>query len=309
MNTKIQILSNVNYPIGEVIKSELLESTKVSIAVAFLRKSGIDQISKALDYALTKNNAKVEIIVGLDFKTTDYKALLVLEKIKSEYSGFSYYCFGDKQDNFNELIFHPKIYLFSNEVQKNTKYTSIIGSSNLTAGGLSSNYEVNVVFREIKPIYFSQLVSVYSAIKFTESVFIPSKDYLEKYSNIKNEIDKAGDRIISSKIVKSIEELRREEAQLPGTVLSLKKIIIDIIKEKEGLKPVPLKIIYEEAEKIVVEKKLIFKMDTFRNSIRGELNKHEIKSKHPDSMSLFIRSTDNKGNYSLSEIGYNYRGR
>lgn len=311
MNTKIQILSNTNYPVGEVIKSELLESTKVSIAVAFLRKTGLDQISKALDYALTKNNAKVEIIVGLDFKTTDYKALLALEKMKSEYSGFSYYCFGDKKDNFNELIFHPKIYLFSNNIPNNAKYTSIVGSSNLTGSGLSSNFEVNVVFREIKPIYFSQLESVYSSIKFTESIFIPSKDYLERYGNIKNEIDKVDDKIKSSKIIKSIEELRREEAQLPGTVPSLKKVIIDIIKnrEKEGLKTVPLKIIYEEAEKIVAEKKLIFKMDTFRNSIRGELNKHEVNSKHPDSMSLFIRSSDNKGNYSLSNFGYEYGGR
>lgn len=307
MNTKIQILSNINYPVGEVIKSELLESTKVSIAVAFLRKSGIEQISKALDYALTKNSAQVEIIVGLDFKTTDYKALLALEKMKSEYSSFNYYCFGDKKDNFNELIFHPKIYLFSNK----TKYTSIIGSSNLTGGGLSSNFEVNAVFREIKPIYFSQLESIYNGIKFTESVFIPSKDYLEKYGDVKDKLEKFGEKLDSSKISKSIEELKKEEEQLPGTVPSLKRVLIEIIKKKEeeGMASVPLKLIYEEAEKIVADRKISFKMDTFRNSIRGELNKHEIKSIHPDSMSLFVRSTENKAQYSLSEAGYDYKGR
>jgi len=311
MNTKIQILSNTNYPVGEVIKSELLESTKICIAVAFLRKSGLDQISKALDYALTKNNAKVEIIVGLDFKTTDYNALLALEKMKLEYPGFSYYCFGDKKDNFNELVFHPKIYLFSNELFNNAKYTSIMGSSNLTAGGLSSNFEVNVIFREVKPVYFSQLESIYNGIKFTESIFIPSKEYLEKYGYIKNKIDKFGEKLDSPKISKSIEELKKEEAQLPGTVPSLKKILIEIIKkrEEEGMVSVPLKIIYEEAEKIVNERKISFKMDTFRNSIRGELNKHEIKSTHPDNISLFIRSPDDKAHYSLSESGQRYKGR
>lgn len=308
MSTKIQILANTNYTLAEVIKSELLESTKVSIAVAFLRKSGIEQILKALDYALIKNNAKLEIIMGLDFKTTDYNALLTLEEIRSKYSGFNYYCFGDKRDNFNELIFHPKIYLFSSDLSDNTKYTSIVGSSNLTGGGLSSNFEVNAIFRETKPVYYSQLEAIYNEIKYTDSVFIPSKDYLEKYGVIRKDIDRTGEKIGSS-VKQLIEELKREEARLPGPGPTLKKIIIEIIKKKqtEDLESVPLNIIYEEAERIVKEKNLNFKMDTFRNSVRGELNKHEQNSKHPDNMSLFIRLT--AGHYSLTDKGESYEGR
>jgi len=308
MSTKIQILANTNYAIAEVIKSELLESTKVNIAVAFLRKSGIDQIFKALDYVLTKNNAKVEIIVGLDFKTTDYSALLTLEEIGSKYPGFNYYCFGDKRDNFNDLIFHPKIYLFSNERYVNKKYTSIIGSSNLTGGGLSSNFEVNAVFREIKPVYYSQAEAIYNEIKFTDSVFIPTSDYLAKYASIKKYIDKSGEELDSS-IKRNIEELKREEEKLPGPGPTLKKIIIEIIKNKQktGVESVPLSFIYDEAEKIVNAQKLNFKMDTFRNSIRGELNKHEQNSKHHDNMSLFTRLST--GRYSLTDKGKRYEGR
>lgn len=308
MKTKIQILANTNYALAEVIKSELLESNKVNIAVAFLRKSGIDQIYNAMDYALTKNNANVEIIVGLDFKTTDYNALLTLEELKFKYSGFTYYCFGDKRDHFNELIFHPKIYLFSNERPSNRRYTSIIGSSNLTASGLSSNFEVNAVFRETKPVYYSQLDAIYNEIKFTDSVFIPTKDYLEKYAIVRKDIDSSGEKIESS-VKQLMAELKREEEQLPRAGPTLKKIIIEIIKKKqeEGFKSVPLKIIYDEAEKIVKDKKLIFKMDTFRNSLRGELNKHEQNSKHPDSKSLFIRSST--GHYSLTDRGGTYEGR
>lgn len=305
MATKIQILSNTNYALVEVVKSELLESTKVNVAVAFLRKSGIDQIFKALDYALTKNNAKVEIIVGLDFKTTDYNALLTLEKIKSKYLGFVYYCFGDKRDNYNDLIFHPKIYLFSNNL---SRYTSIVGSSNFTGGGLSSNFEVNAIFREVKPLYYSQLEAIYNEIKLTDTVFIPTKEYLEKYATVKQDIDRYGKKIDSS-LKGVIEDLKREEEKLPGPSPTLKRIIIEIIKkkQKDGLESVPLKIIYEEAEKIVKEKNISFKMDTFRNSIRGELNKHEQYSKHPDNMSLFIRSST--GHYSLTDKGVDYEGR
>jgi HKD family nuclease len=308
MTAKIQILSNTNYAIAEVIKSELLESTKVNIAVAFLKKTGIDHISKALDYALTKNNATVEIIAGLDFKTTDYKALLTLEEIKSKNNRFAYYCFGDKRDNFNDLVFHPKIYLFNNDTPSHKKYTSIVGSSNLTGGGLSSNFEVNAVFREEKPVYYSQLEAIYNEIKFTDSVFIPTKDYLEKYAIVKERIDRFGEKAESS-LKGDINELKKEEENLPGAFPTMKKIIIEIIKEKqkEGLKVVPLKTIYEESEKIVKEKQIPFKMDTFRNSIRGELNKHEQGSKHPDNMSLFIRSSI--GHYSLTDKGVIYNGR
>jgi len=308
MKAKIQILANTNYALAEVIKSELLESTKVNVAVAFLRKSGIVQIFKALDYALTKNNASVEVIVGLDFKTTDYNALLTLEEIKSKYQGFNYYCFGDKRDNFNELIFHPKIYLFGNNLPSSTRYTSIVGSSNLTGGGLLSNFEVNAIFREIQPVYYSQLEAVYNEIKFTDSVFIPTKDYLERYAGVRKDIDEIGEKIEPS-VKQQIEELKIEEEKLPGPGPTIKKILLEIIKrkQKEGLESVPLNILYEEAERVVKGKKLNFKMDTFRNSIRGELNKHEQNSKHPDSMALFIRLST--GHYSLTDRGKSYERR
>jgi len=106
------------------------------------------------------------------------------------------------------------------------------------------------------------------------------------------------------------EVIRREEI-LPGTVPSIKGIIIEVIKQKskEGLAFVPLKTIYEKSERIVEAKNLKYKMDTFRNSIRGELNKHEANSKHPDNMSLFIRSSQRKGYYSLTDKGKRYEGR
>jgi hypothetical protein len=212
MSTKIQIMANTNYAIAEVIKGELLESAKVNIAVAFLRKSGIDQIFKALDCALTKNNAKVEI------------------------------------------------------------------------------------------------EAIYNEIKFTDSVFIPTRDYLGKYASIKKYIDKSGKELDSS-IKQTIEELKKEEEKLPGPGPTLKKIIIEIIKNKQnaGVQSVPLSFIYEESEKIVDEQKLKFKMDTFRNSIRSELNKHEQNSKHPDNMSLFTRLSTR--HYSLTDKGKSYEGR
>ena len=85
MTAKIQILSNTNYPLSDVLKSELIESTHVKIAVAFLRKTGIDEIYKSLDYALRKNNAQIEINMSL-FKRTGRGLYALTEKAK-HYAG------------------------------------------------------------------------------------------------------------------------------------------------------------------------------------------------------------------------------
>ncbi len=61
-------------------------------------------------------------------------------------------------------------------------------------------------------------------------------------------------------------------------------------KKQSRVEFVPLQEFYEELEKLVVEKNLNYKMDTFKNSIRGELNTHEDNSRHPSNIHLFARS-------------------
>jgi len=167
----------------------------------------------------------------------------------------------------------------------------------MTKGGLMTNFEVNTVFKETKPLYFSQLQAIYNSVKFTDSIFIPDEEYLSGYSDIfkafsQNE-EKAKKDLGLQKVIK---EIQRKEEILPGTVPSLKSLIIDIIRKKQnqGEKFVQLQNIYEELEKIVEEKNLNYKMDTFRNTVRGEFNKHENNSNHPDNMHLFIRSSEQK---------------
>ncbi len=70
----------------------------------------------------------------------------------------------------------------------------------------------------------------------------------------------------------------------------------------------PLEIIYKEVENyVLIHEVRKFQEQTFRNTIRGELNKHEHGSKHKDNLDLFVRSS--RGYYSLTEKGENYNGR
>lgn len=304
--SKIQILSNTNFQLEKVVKNELMEADTVRIAVAFLKKTGLDLVKKQLDFALSQKT-NIEFIVGLDFKTTDYKALNELEKIKRENETFKYYCFGDKGDNYNSLIFHPKIYLFNSK----NKYTSVVGSSNFTGGGLSTNFEVNTIFQETNKSYqyFSQLEAIYKEIKFQDSIFIPNNDYLDRYSLTRKEIEKFGKNALESNIIKDeIKILQKQSLDLEGTIPSLKKIIIEFMKSNFN-NEFSIKDIYIYCEEYIIKYNLQYKFQSkdFRATIRGELNKHELNSKHKDNMQLFKRV--NKGIYSLTTDGLIYEKR
>jgi HKD family nuclease len=304
--SKIQILSNTNFQLEKVIKNELIEADTVRIAVAFLKKTGLDLVKKQLNFALSQKT-NIEFIVGLDFKTTDYKALNELEKIKQKNETFKYYCFGDKRDNYNSLIFHPKIYLFNSK----DKYISVVGSSNFTGGGLSTNLEVNTIFQETNKNYkyFSQLEAIYKEIKFQDSIFIPNNSYLNNYSLTRKEIEKFGKKALESNAIKDeIKSLQKQSLDLEGTIPSLKRIIIEFMKSNSK-KEFNTKDIYIFCENYVIKHKLQYKFQSkdFKSTIRGELNKHELSSKHKDNKKLFKRVST--GSYSLSNNGLKYEKR
>ena len=303
----IQILSNLNYPIGNIINQELQNAQSARIAIAFLKYSGIRVIEKSLDQCL-KNNGSVEIIAGLDFKTTDPQSMHYLIKLQKTTPNLKFYCYGDRNVNKNDIVFHPKIYLF----QGKRETTGIVGSTNLTGGGLMTNFEANVIFKETKPLYFSQLEAIYNSVKFTDSVFSPDEEYLIGYSDVYKAFLQNEEKATKDKgVQETVNQIRRREEFLPGTVPSIKSLIIDVIKKEQlkGIEFIQLQTIYEEVERLVIEKNLKYKMDTFRNSIRGELNHHEDDSNSSINMHLFIRSKDKNGFYSLTEKGKNYQGR
>ena len=275
----VQILSNLNYPIGRTINQELEHSLETKISVAFLKQTGVRYIENALQTSLN-NGASFEIIAGLDFKTTDPKAMLYFINLSKENKNVHIYCYGDRDENKTDIVFHPKIYLFRNKKET----SSIIGSSNMTAGGLESNFEVNSVFIEEKPVVYLQAESIYNFIKYTDSLFIPNEEYVYKYADVYKAFEKNGDSAKKDKgIQKIIKEIDSDEKELPGTISSINSMIIDLMKQKmnEGIKTVKLNEVYEYLEKRIQEPIFAgrYKIDTFRNTVRGELNHNEIFSK------------------------------
>lgn len=306
MGASIQISSNLNYPIGKIINQELQNSIDTQIAVAFLKKSGIKAIEDSLLMSLDRG-AKFELIVGLDFKTTDPFAMKYFIDLRKKYKDVNFYCYGDKGKNRNDIVFHPKIYMFRSPKE----VTSIIGSTNLTQGGLMSNFEVNTIFNEVKPIYYTQLQAIYNSVKFTESLFVPDEEYLQNYSDVfkafeKNE-EKAKD---DSGIKKKIKEMTKQETSLPGSVPSMRSMLISFLREQQekGVDKVFITDIYTYLESRIEDPMFNgkFKLDTFRNSIRGELNHNEV-SANGNTMKFYKRV--GKGYYTITTEGISYKGR
>ena len=74
---KLQVLSNLNYPVGNIINQELTNAVESKIAVAFVKYTGLKVIQDSLINTLEKNG-KVEIIAGLDLRQLTLKQLNIL---------------------------------------------------------------------------------------------------------------------------------------------------------------------------------------------------------------------------------------
>ncbi len=303
---RLQILSNLNYPIGNVINQELANATQARIAVAFMKYSGLKVIENSLQNCLEKKG-NVEIIAGLDFKTTDPQAIIFLITLKKSNPNLSFFCFGDKKENKTNIVFHPKIYLFN----KKKESTAIIGSTNLTGGGLLSNFEVNTIITEDKPLYFSQLEAIYNSVKFTPTIFEPDEEYLDGYSEVYSAFSKNEEKARKDKGVKKvIAEIERREIVLPGTVPTMKSLIIEAIKHlTQKSEYAQLQEIGDYVLKRIQVEKLEFNMKHFRQNLRKTIYFDLVGFGGAYNKELFETKGKFTGLFKLTDYGKHYRGR
>ena len=116
--------------LGDYLKDNFSRSwTHFRAAVAFVKRSGTRHIESAL--AAFARIGHVEIIVGIDHHGTSSEGLRGLLKAVSPKGRVIVF------HNLLPFTFHPKVYLFKDS----TAAEVIIGSGNLTEGGLFTNYE------------------------------------------------------------------------------------------------------------------------------------------------------------------------
>lgn len=126
MKNKVIALPSDGVKIQAIYKNALKRASEIYILSAYLTNWDYSNVS------INKNCNKFLFIIGTNFGLTRKEACKkVLRWLPSNLKTSFYY---------NELSgFHPKILLY----KLNQKSHLLVGSSNLSYGGLSSNYEVN----------------------------------------------------------------------------------------------------------------------------------------------------------------------
>lgn len=116
--------------LGEFLLSHLADPqwTLFRAAVAFVKRSGTQHLRQPLrDFC---RRAPVRISVGIDLFGTSREGLRDLLEVTPEGQVFVY-------RNNGPYTFHPKVYLFRSEHRADI----VVGSGNVTGGGLFTNYE------------------------------------------------------------------------------------------------------------------------------------------------------------------------
>ena len=133
------MISLIHHPDGPKRLGDLLienlsatKWTHFRAAVAFVKNSGVKHIKPHLQNFLVKGVAKIS--AGVDVAGTSLEGLTeLLDALGPKGDGWIFH-------NEAQSTFHPKMYLFSNA----THAECLIGSGNLTEGGLFTNYEAFV---------------------------------------------------------------------------------------------------------------------------------------------------------------------
>ena len=103
----------------------------LSIAVAFAKVSGVNLLFDGLQDFVAAGRS-VRIAVGIDHRGTSRQGLELLLRSGAAVSVFH---------NPGWHTFHPKLYLFSRDAEE---AVALVGSTNLTRGGLYENFEFSV---------------------------------------------------------------------------------------------------------------------------------------------------------------------
>jgi HKD family nuclease len=116
-------------------RGELDRASKFHLAFALVSRDGLQLIHQNLVGCLERGG-EGRVLVGIDMPTPP-DAIQMLCDLQSEFPTLEVRVFESGQ----RAIFHPKLAVF---LRKGGGVTAIVGSGNLTGGGLQDNYEAGV---------------------------------------------------------------------------------------------------------------------------------------------------------------------
>ncbi len=216
---------------------------------AFASGPGIEALEPFFDVFLSDGNT-IDIIVGIDRGGTSRDAIKVLHELQQSHSA-QVVCKVFHAPS-RSAIFHPKLYLY----KKPGALSAIVGSGNLTLGGLAHNFESLYLYEDLAlrskiaeailatwntfavpmpPLqrsYLRALTNSYAKRLYRE---LPTKPILEKLSTAREKdegIEKLWKPISSVKLPRSKRKVRRRsKIQIKSAKQAM---VIDVLTETRG---------------------------------------------------------------------------
>jgi HKD family nuclease len=172
-----QLITNADKTLAAILRDEVPRADSLTVCVAFLKQSGLTILLPGLK-RLLRQGGNAQVIAGLDFYLTEPYALRQLSDLAQAHPSLSCKVF----ESAGNATFHPKMYC----VTQGTHVALVIGSSNLTSGGLGTNTEACTLTRtdtsaEIYTDFLSTLQSITTSARCSDIEPILLSQYTRKF--------------------------------------------------------------------------------------------------------------------------------
>jgi HKD family nuclease len=304
----ITVIDNIKQPLGDLLRLELQAADEFRAASAFFNSGGLNIIKPGIEHIL-QNEGSVHLVHGADFRITEPEAIRDLVELKMRYGNMSYFVHCDWWLTTRHS-FHPKLYITTADYRN---YCAVIGSSNLTRGGMRENIEVNTVIRgdhSEEPI--SQCLSAFESILDNVALLEPDLTFVEKYERLHENAERLS---LSQEPPYELSDLYQQLIELQSGInqnwrpnAQFEYVIKAMENLSEGRADMYLHWtnICKETERLARKAGKQYKWDTFHNTVRGRLNENTVGK---DGRGLFERRggvTGRFGQYRLSDKGRTY---
>ncbi len=228
---RVEVIDNGSRLMADVLAVMIGATNDLRIAVAFVSQRGVATLRPSLDEAIARG-AEVEFLVGLDFHSTEPQALRDILELTRESGSPRLYCYGSLRDSG---VYHPKLYLSRTA----DLMTFVVGSSNLTEGGLKRNVEINLrIEAPLRDEMTTDIVNTYNRLKFHPDRVVPDDEFIAMYAELcerekkqRRASDRASSRLLKAfrEKTESLERPRPTRRDLVGWL----ELVYDALPERE----------------------------------------------------------------------------
>lgn len=171
---QVHVIDNTEPKLARVLADAIEEAHDVRVAVAYVSLPGFSRIESALRHSL-EGGAAAEFLVGFEPTVTEATALRALRELGRAHPKLGLLCC---RELTARRTFHPKLYL----ARRDEQMTAVVGSSNLTTGGLERNFEINLLVNaDASEEVASDLSGAYNHLKFAVPRVVPDEELLGLY--------------------------------------------------------------------------------------------------------------------------------